>query len=53
MIQTKLLQMTKEFVNGQRPSTQYSYVCIYSLFLLNIKAGVFKDFQVVLLQSKI
>ena len=36
--------MTKEFVNGQWPSTLYIYVCIYSLFYLNMKAGVFKDF---------
>ena len=36
--------MTKESVNEQRPSTLY--------FKLNIKAGVFKDFRVVLLQSK-
>ena len=34
--------MTKESVNGQWPSTLYIYVCIYSLFQLNIKAGVFK-----------
>ena len=50
---TTLLQMTKESVNGQRPSTLYIYVCIYSLFYLNIKIGVFKDFRVVLLQFKI
>ena len=48
---SKLLQMTEESVNGQRPSTLYVYVCIYSLFYLNIKAGVFKNFRVVLLQS--
>ena len=35
--------MTKESVNGQRPSTPYIYVCIYSLFQFNIKTGVFKD----------
>ena len=45
--------MTKESVNGQWPSTLYIYVCIHSLFSLNMKAGVFKDFGVVLLQSKI
>ena len=33
----KLLQITKESLNGQRPSTLYIYVCIYSSFLLNIK----------------
>ena len=45
--------MTEESVNGQWPSALYIYGCIYSLFLLNIKAGVFKDFRVALLQSKI
>ena len=49
MIHTKLLQMTKESLNGQRRSTLYIYVRIYSLFQLNIRAGVFKDFRVVLL----
>ena len=43
--------MAKESVNGQWHSTLYIYVCIYSLFLLNMKAGVFKHFGVVLLQS--
>ena len=53
MIHIKLLQMTKESFNGQRCSTLYIYVCIYSLFLLNIKAGVFKDFRVVLLSGSL
>ena len=47
----KLLQMTEESVSAQWLSTLFMYV--YSLFLLNIKAGIFKDFRVVLLQSKI
>ena len=45
--------MTKESVNGQRPSALHIYVCIYLLFQLNIKAGVFKDFRVGWLHSKI
>ena len=35
LIHTKLLQTTKESLNGQRPSTLYIYVCIYSFFWLN------------------
>ena len=53
LIHTKLLQMTKESINGQRPSTLCIFVCIYSLSQLNIKVRVFEDFGVVLLQSKI
>ena len=37
--------MTKESLSGQRYSTLYICACIYSLFQLNIKAGVFKDFR--------
>ena len=43
--------MTKESVNGQWPSTLYQFRYVY--VHLNMKAGVFKDFGVVLLQSKI
>ena len=43
LIHIKLLQMTKESLNGQRPSTLYLYVGRYSLFL-NITDGIFKDF---------
>ena len=46
--------MTKESLNGQRPSTLHVYLCMYVfIVLIDTKAGVFKDFQVVLLQSKI
>ena len=34
LMHTKLLQMTNESLSGQRPSTLYLYVCIYSLFYL-------------------
>ena len=53
MIHTKLLQMTKESLSGERRSTLYIYVCIYSLIELNIKTGVFQDFRVVLLSRSL
>ena len=52
LIHTELLQMTKESLNRQRPSALYIYVCIYSLFYMNIKAGVPKGFRVVYFSIK-
>ena len=54
LIHAKLLQMTK---NPSMDNSLQHYifvcVCIYSLLLLNIKVGVFKNFRVVSLSRSL
>ena len=52
MIHTKLLTKEPSMDNGIQHYI-LMYVTIYSLFLLNIKAGVLKDFRVVLLSRSL